>query len=201
MTTTTNSTMSGGADNGVHLGKLALVFIVFAALFLITALVMDVSVYSIQQDVRANQRVGPVVTTTPNTILYVSVENRSLSESWAYVEAELVDRRGRWAGGFGGNQYHESGYDSDGYWSESESTVDLTLVVPDPGEYWLRFKVEGGKANSNRASNIASQTQLSVTVDYKLGGAGIFFVIGLIVLVMGVILNEIRNRTIMRLIF
>lgn len=199
MAWTTDNKDSDG--NGVHLGKLALVFVVFAALFLITALVMDISSKTIEQTVRANESVGPIVTTRPNTILYISVENRSLSNSWAYVSAELVDRRGRWAGGFGGNQYHETGSDSDGFWSESENVVDMTLVVPDPGEYRLKFKVDGNRMTSNSAADVTRRTQLKVTVDYKLGGGGIFFIIGLIVLIMAVILNEVRNRTIMRMIF
>lgn len=199
MTSTTDTRIGG--DDGVHLGKLALIFIVFAALFLITALVMDISSQTIEKNVRANETVGPIVTTSPNTMLYISVENRSLSNSWAFVEAELVDRNGNWAGGFGGNQYHETGYDSEGYWSEEEKVVDLTLVVPDPGEYQLRFKVEGNKANSSSAADLSRRTQLHVTVDYKLGGGGVFFVMGLILLILGVILNEIRNRTIMSMFF
>ena len=149
----------------------------------------------------ASETVAPIITSDENTVLYISIENRNLSESWAFIEAELVDRQGRWVGGFGGNQYHESGYDSDGYYSEGQTVVDLTLVVPQPGEYALRFKVEGGRNTSRSSGDISSRTPLTVRIDYKLGGGGIFFALGLIILVIGVVLNEIRNRTLMSMIF
>ena len=67
-----------------------------------------------------------------------------------------------------------------------------------PGQYYLRFKVDGGSLRKKAAADLAELTQLTVTVARKLGSSIPHMWAGLIVLIIGIVLNEFGNLTITR---
>lgn len=186
-------------EDRIHWGHVAMVFIAFAILYFATAAFYDLSTDSKKYTVNASQTVGPIVSRKSNTVVQISVVNLSVRQSWAFVETSVVDQKGGIVTSFGGNMYHESGYDSDGSWSESEKESDVKVVLPAAGQYFLKFKVSGGSAYQTRGTDKTRSSRLSVTVEQKRGGSTILNVLGIIILVLGVVLNELRNRTVINL--
>ncbi len=195
------ATEHGWEDEGIHLGKLALVFIGFALFYLATALYFSMSEKDQVLTGMANKDFGPIETTRPNAVLEITIYHESLKESWAYVEVDLMNRDSTKAlMTFSGEQYHESGRDSEGPWSESKSNTDIRITVPEPGSYYLRARVQGGPKNSTSASDTTGKTELRITIDHLRGSSALFTWAGVILLILGVVLNEIRNKTVLALI-
>lgn len=195
--TPTNEESLGG--NGIHWGHVAMVFIAFAILYFATAAFYDLSTDTKKYTIRADQTVGPIVSTKANTVVQISVHNLSLRQNWAFVETSVVDQNGNLVTSFGGDTFHESGYDSEGSWTEAKTENDVKVVLPARGRYFLKFKVSGGDKFQRTGTDKTESTRLRVAVDQKRGGSTILNVLGIIILVIGVVLNEIRNRTVINL--
>ncbi len=190
-----NQTNVTKAGDGLNFGQISLVFVGFAILYFATAVFFDGDTSKVTRDVSAGQNYGPIVTKSANTVVLISVTNRFLQESWAFIETEVLDDKGQTITAFGGDTFHESGRDSEGAWSDSKTQRDVRVVLPTPGRYFLKFRVSGGTKFQRTASDLTNQTQLRVTVAQKRGGSSILVGIGIILLILSVILNEIRNQT------
>lgn len=190
-------------DDSINLGKVALVFIAFALLYFATAYYFGGSVnpdpiaLRSKFDPATKTRIfGPLVTEKSNAVVELVVVDGSVKEGWSYVETELLDAKGTSLMSFGGEKYHETGRDSDGPWSEAVRDNDIRLTIPDPGTYFLRVRVEGGDKRSTRSSDRTQQTKIYISADYLRGSNGLYIWVGVLLLIIGVVLNEIRNRTV-----
>jgi len=189
-----------GEHQPVHWGKVALVFIGFAILYFATAGFFEISDRTIKKTVFSNQLVGPIETNKNDTVVEIKIETHPGNNMWSYIETEVYDAKKRTITTFGSDFYHESGYDSDGAWTESETGGNVTVVLPEPGKYFLRFQGQGGRSNRAGAYDLKDGAKLRVTVNYKKGGSTLLFYLGILLLIIGVILNEIRNQTIIGII-
>ncbi len=191
---------SGGEQEGVNWGRVALVFLAFAILFFVTSWVMGWSAEEKTKTIRASQLYGPIVVTKPRTVYEITLRTQLPRQSWQFIEAELLDAKKEYLFSFSKELYRESGRDSEGSWSETVNSLDMKLTVPAPGQYYLRFKVDGGELRGKTATDLATRTKLTVTVARKLGSSIPHLWVGLIVLIIGLVLNEIGNLTITRLV-
>ena len=189
----------GGDGDEVNWGRVSLVFLGFAILFLFTSWYMGRSVDERTTTIRANQEYGPIKVTKPNTVYEIAVKSSLQKESWAFLEVEVLDAKKQYLFSFSKDLHHETGYD-DGYWQETVNSVDMKLTVPDPGMYYLRFKVEGAAKNKAKANNLASSTKLRLTITRRFGSSLLHMWVGIIVLIIAIVLNELHNRTITRLV-
>ncbi len=187
-------------DDKVNWGMVALVVIVFSLLYLTTAVYLGFADKEQERTLHASQLFGPIQTTRSNEVLDVEVVYTRLRESWAYIEADLLDSKKTTLFSFGGNYWHESGRDSDGSWSEAITDQDIRVTVPKPGYYYLRFRVEGGAKNSSRSHDLTGQAKIKVKVRHIKGSHGLLVIFGAIFLVIGVVMNEIQNKTIIRIL-
>ena len=129
----------------------------------------------------------------------IAITDRDVKEGWSYVETDLLaEDRETVLTSFGAEHWQESGRDSEGSWTESDQNSDIRITVPKPGIYYLQFRSEEGAKNSTFAST--NQTKIHVVIKHLRGTTTIFNWFGLILLVIGVVLNEIRNQTIITIL-
>ena len=85
---------------------------------------------------------------------------------------------------FGKELWHESGYDSEGYWSESDRDMTASLTFSEPGTYYIQFNTE---------ENLMKNIYLEIKVQK---GSGIpYFMMGTYLFVIMLIFFILLNRT------
>lgn len=161
--------------------------VIFAAaiIFLLTALFLDgKGAISEQQTLPGSGgTVGPVKVTEPNTVVKIDVtQNISTNSAWSFVTGELLDANREYLTGFGDEFYYETGYDSEGGWTEQEKDFDNKLTIQKPGEYFFNFNVE---------SNIGLDVlpDMRVRIESKVGSSIPHFAGGMLLLIGSVLLN------------
>ncbi len=191
-----------GEGDKINLGVLALVFIGFSILFIGSGAFFDGGVKTLEsRNFPTGQLFGPIKTAKKNTVVEITTRDNSLANSWAFVEIEVLkdkDKKERLLS-FGGEYFNEQGRDGDGPWSESNRMRNVKITLPEVGNYYLKFKVQGGSTLSvgtDRTQNSA----LYVKVEYKRGSSTALSIIGIILLIIGIGLNELHNKTIITFI-
>lgn len=184
--------------NSIDLGKIATVFILFSLLGFITAWV-----FSFELGKQAETRFLPYQAGSPevfaalDVVKYNETYNISIkavdlsSQSWSFVEGQVLDQNKEYLFSFGKELWDERGYDSDGPWHESEISYDIAVTFPKPGRYYLQVKT---KSSTGIAPSIVMK------MGKQLGSSIPHLWFGVICLMIGLVLNEIKNRTIRRLI-
>ena len=183
-------------EDRVHLGYVALVFIGFSLLYLATGFFFNASTNTVERTVSTASPYGPITTSKKDTLVEITLRNRQVRQSWNNVEVEVLDSGQRSITAFGGEFFHESGYD----WAESERTRSVKVVLPKPGNYYLKFNVTGASAHARTGKDLTDSTYLDVSIEYKRGGSEVLNWLGIIILIIGVVLNEIRNQSILTMI-
>lgn len=62
--------------------------------------------------------------------------------SSSYISGEVLDEDQDTLYEFGKDLWHESGYDSEGYWSESDRKMVADLTFSEKGTYYIKFNTE-----------------------------------------------------------
>ena len=101
----------------------------------------------------------------------------------AYLSGEVLDEDKDTLYEFGKDFWQESGYDSEGYWSESERNMKADLTFSEEGTYYIQFNTE-----ENSMYNIGIQIQVKK-------GTGIpHLMMGTIVLILLLFIFYFNNR-------
>ena len=64
-----------------------------------------------------------------------------------YFSGEVLDEEKETLYEFGKDLWHESGYDSEGYWSESDRNMEARLAFTEPGTYYIQFHTDENRMN------------------------------------------------------
>ena len=198
------------SGDGVDLGKVASVFIVFGIVSLITAWVFSmetqrlfrdtVSTYvyppvPTQQFLSGEQEegkdvatIGPITVLKSKEVYEITIASGLPENTWSFVEGEVLDAEKEYLFSFGKELWHETGYD-DGAWRESETSYSMKLTFPEPGQYYLNLK----------SSGTYNPDALQVDISKKRGSSLPHLVFGLFTLVIGIFLNETRNKTLSKM--
>ena len=95
---------------------------------------------------------------------------------------------------FGKDLWHESGYDSEGYWSESDRKMTAYLTFGEKGVYYIQFRTD---ENSIRDINI--------TIEHQRGSYIAHFKVGtlflLIIMIVGYFINTEWINTKVKIIY
>lgn len=204
-------------DRTIDYGKVALVFIAFGLLGLLTALILNASAENVfsskvwpeaqtadaaarkdddpaepgeKYPARRYATIGPVVVKKANQVFEVEVDATLPVDSWNFIETELLDADKEYLLSFGKELWHETGYDDGGHWDEADRSYQMKLTIPQPGTYYLNLKTQGDKTPET----------IYVTIVRTLGSSIPHLVFGLLTLVIGLGLNEYVNRTVIRLL-
>lgn len=190
-TPTTGTTGKGG---GIHLGHLALLFLAFSILCLATTLFFSSSLNEWKGPIAHDGLVGPIEVTKDRAVHEVTISAGNLrNNSWAFVEAQLLDANKEYLFSFGDELSLYSGRDSDGPWVESKYNYSTKLTIPQAGNYHLKFLLEQSPGTSGSGS-------FSATVRQLRGSTLPFFVAGIAALLIAIALNEIQNRTVTKVV-
>ncbi|WP_120498152.1 hypothetical protein [Kiloniella sp. EL199] len=169
------------------LGKVALVLLGFAILFLGTGFVLSTTSDVTKGNYQLNDSIGPLEVTSDYTVYNIDVQGYLEDKSWLYLELVLQNSQKEYLFSFGKELWRESGYDSDGAWSESESHFSQKITIPKKGTYFLAIT---GGSSTNRGS-------MKVNITEQAASALPHMWIGVLLLIIGIILNEIKNRTLL----
>lgn len=185
---------STGSETGIDWGKLSFVVILFAVLFAATAFVFSIEASGKPERVAADKLFGPVEIRRANQLVTFELTHFSPRESWSYIEGEVLTADKKTVMSFGGDYYHESGYDG-GRWTERQKEQTVVARFPKPGQYFLKFKVESGAKYSKKGIDITSQTTIYVRTIRHIGGSGMldYVAILLIIAAFGLMYFHIRS--------
>lgn len=129
----------------VSLGK---VLMLFGVICYLTSCVMDMNTgLEVDETLPASGgTVGPVQVEDAGTVLHFTVrqtidQGGGTFKRWSFITTEVLDEDKQYLTGFGGELWHEAGYD-DGYWRENKHSFDAKMTLPDAGTYYFRFKQE-----------------------------------------------------------
>ncbi|HEV7321415.1 MAG TPA: hypothetical protein VGO04_22655 [Ensifer sp.] len=197
--------------SGLDYGRIASVYLVFGLLGLFTAWVFSwqsekifagppnpaASVAATDEPQEAGEQVptqnfgliGPFSVTKANEVFRVTVAADVQVNRWSFVEAELLDAERDYLFSFGQELWHETGWDSDGSWAEADETYEMKLTVPSAGQYYLNIKTQGAVAPN----------YVTVAIHRVYGSSIPHLIFGVLTLLIGIVLNEIANRTIVRI--
>jgi hypothetical protein len=208
-------------DGPVDLGRVAIVFICFGLLGLITAFVLSwpsetyfssrltqsapsLPKAAAQADPELDAEeaaeakahpvlnyalVGPFVVRKANQVLLVRVQADMAKDGWTFVESEVLDARKDYLFSFGKELWHETGVDDEGPWTESDRDYEMKITIPVRGTYYLNIKTQGDQTPDT----------LYVSIGSAIGSSLPHLWFGIVVLGIGLVLNEVANRTILRL--
>jgi len=123
--------------------------------------------------------IGPLTTTKDREVISIEVEQAMANKQWSTIYASLLDEKKEPLLAFEKGLYAESGYDSEGHWSENVSKFSSRLTIPKKGTFYLEIETD-------RAQGVASD--LKVTVTHKMGSSLAFFIAGIGSLIIGAIL-------------
>ena len=100
-----------------------------------------------------------------------------------YFSGEVLDEDKETLYEFGKDLWHEDGYDSEGYWSESDRDMETRLAFTEPGTYYIQFHTD-----ENRMGNI------SLEISVKKGSGIPHFMLGFYLLCAVMFLFVLMNR-------
>ncbi|MFC1749022.1 hypothetical protein ACFL2V_09480 [Pseudomonadota bacterium] len=182
-------------DDEIDLGKIASVFFLFGVLSLLMSWYYSSDAETLyKESVRLNPNtpellLGPMKVAKKNTAYEITVKTDLNINSWAFVEGEILDQNKDYLYSFGKELWHESGYDSDGSWTESNNDYSLDVTFPTAGVYYLKFKSEAQRPPRS----------VTIKVARSHGSALPHFWFGVLSIIIGIVLNEFKNRTIRRM--
>ncbi|MDW3194336.1 MAG: hypothetical protein R8G66_18315 [Cytophagales bacterium] len=171
------------------LNNLTLIFFVFSALCLGSALFMGSAVESKRFGIPAKGgMVGPVEVPKKNAVFLFEVTQGMKVNNWTYVTVEVLDKDKKFLHAFGDEFWSETGRDSDGNWSESHLEFDMKITFDEPGTYFFKVVTE--------ASNFKAARKVVVRYKRLRGSSVAFWWLCFISLGVGIVINEVNRRTI-----
>lgn len=114
------------------LGAFAVVCFIFAAIFS-----SDVSDVQSKTLPGAGGEFGPLVVTEKNSAYEIRIGNYVKAGDWSTIEVEMQDENKQRLFSFGDDMWHETGYDSEGQWTESKTDYSMDITIKEPGKYYF----------------------------------------------------------------
>lgn len=136
-----NSTYKSGAQ----IRGVALMLWLFVLACAITSIYMQGSISPpIKKMFRGGEKkvLGPIKVKSPNSVYWIDVKQSIPMYAWSSVSVEVLDEDEEYLMGFGDEFWAESGYDSDGSWSETYNDYRGRITLPEAGTYYLGLEVE-----------------------------------------------------------
>ena len=119
------------------------IVIVFCITCFITSIMLqhEGTKKQVVSNVKEGQIFGPIKVTNKPKLYKVTVTFQGDNSS-SYVSGEVLDKNKDTLYEFSKDLWHESGYDSDGYWSESERNMVTYLTFSEKGTYYIQFNTD-----------------------------------------------------------
>jgi hypothetical protein len=124
---------------------------------------------------------GPILIKSDNQSLRVSFSQSVRTHTWSAVNVDVLDSNKKYLFSFSDEFWAETGYDSDGSWSDSKKSSSTDILIKKQGSYF--FKV------TSETNSLQNLSPINIRVNQKAGSGIPFFVLGLVFLVIGIILG------------
>ena len=174
--------------------QLAVTFIIFGIVCLLSALVFSTSKKSVlfEKIPAEGKTLGPITAKDSASVYQISVHKPfGRANQWSFIAGEVLNEKKEYLFGFGQELWQESGRDSDGFWTEAKSNYDMKITLQ-KGPYFLNFESENSMSKGYG-------DDITIRVE-KIRGSSLYFVIaGIIGLILGAVFNEIGNQTISKI--
>lgn len=175
--------------------KLSNILLAFSVVYFVTALVLDFNSGLLKKEELPGNGgiVGPVQVAGAGTVLEIKIaQHLYKNRAWSFVTGELLDANKSYLTGFGDELYYEEGWD-DGRWVEAERDFEDKLTIRKAGQYYFKFNVESNEP-------VDQLPALRVEISKKVASSVPHFAGGMILLIIGVILN-LRSGGLLRNLF
>jgi len=174
-------------DDKINFRKLASVFFLCSLISFLTSCVYSgSSKQELKTHINPNEQIdiGPLIVSKDSTPYEFSMSSSLQKQSWAFIEGEVLDRNKEYLYSFGKELWYESGYDSEGSWTENNNAYSIDMTFPKAGTYYFRIKSEANKMPSG----------ISVMVTKSRGSALPHFWFGVLTLLIAIVLNQLHTR-------
>lgn len=132
--------------------------------------------------------IGPIQVKHYHAVYNISIKTSLSENTWAYVEGEVLDKNKNFLFSFGKELWHETGYDDEGRWNESEDSYEMNVTFPTPSTYYVKLKSQTDDALPNA----------EVTISRHHGSSIPHMVFGVVTLLIGLYLHEKAYKTFTR---
>lgn len=180
-------------EESVDLGKVATVFIIFGLLSLFTAWMYSMETEQISKTSfrpvgtsGSSAEIGPINVRKHNESYTIHVKASLSSQSWANIEGQVLDSTKQYLFSFGKELSYYSGRDYEGSWTELDNNYSINVTFPKPGTYYLQFNTQSDRAPQN----------VEVKVSKKRGSSIPHMWFGIIILLIGIVMRELKKHTI-----
>ena len=162
--------------------KIIGIFIAFSILCFITSCFMNMNTDSVIKEniSTTGGEIGPIEVKKDYSVYNVHVEKYIGDNSWSFIGGDVLDQDKNYLFGFGKELWRESGFDSDGPWTEQDTDLNIKITFNKAGTYYLRFNDDSNDATTSQSNNLSD---LQVTVSPKHGSSLIHFILGCIALI------------------
>ena len=131
-------------------------------------------------------QLGPIEVNYPGEVYEIDMSGGLPTNHWTFIEIEITDNFDNFLFSIGKELYHETGYDSDGQWTEYVNHNQTKITFPEPGLYYLNFYSD---------SKVRKRTtHLSVKMKRYRGSSVAFYSLGVVLGIVGLLMIEIKYR-------
>ena len=175
-----------------NISKIIGMLIAFSMLCFITSCFMNMNTDAVIKKgiPLTGGEIGPIEVNTDYSVYNIYIEKHLSNNSWSFVGGDVLDQDKNYLFGFGKELWRESGFDSDGPWTEQDTDLNIKITFNKAGTYYLRFNDESSSTTTSAINSFNPQpdslSDLQVTVSPKRGSSLIHFILGCISLVIGV---------------
>ena len=172
-------------ENNLFYNTICLIMVIFCCACFWTSLNMENTVvtkksYNYLQE---GSIYGPIKVKKGQSKICTIKANFTGDNTNTYLSGEVLDEDKDTLYEFGKDFWHESGYDSEGYWSESERNMKADLTFSEEGTYYIQFNTEDN-----------SMYNINVRIEVKKGTGIPHLMMGTIVLILLCIIFFFNNK-------
>ena len=169
--------------------NLLLIVCIFSIICLITAFSIEntTTAKKTYYDIQEGTTYGPIEVSKGKPVILEFKTSMHGSNKSVYLSGEVQDADRDTLYEFGKEMLHEDGYDSEGYWSESDRDMKASLSFTEPGTYYVQFNSEYG-VEGNRINDVY------LTIQRKKGSGIPHLMMGVYSLILSLLTFVIFNR-------
>jgi len=133
--------------NTYFYNNLLLILSIFALLCIFTSICLEINSPNIKRYsyLEEGTTFGPIVVKKNEPVIYEIRSYFTGHNDDSYISGEVLDEEKDTLYEFGKDAWHESGYDSEGYWTESDASMTAKLTFSEPGTYYIKLGTENNK--------------------------------------------------------
>lgn len=175
--------------------NLCLIVSVFCIICFITSMFFQNSVSRKQEyyTLQEGAIYGPIKITNKKQI-YRVIATFAGNNSDVDLSGEVLDEDKDTIYEFGKDMWHEEGYDSDGYWSESDRKMVADLSFSEKGTYYIQFSGDDGSSLKADPTRVNMIPNVSLTMELMNGSYVAHLQVGSILLLIIIFIFWVLNK-------